>query len=104
MEVNWSESALESYSNILDYIQIYFTESTAQRAALKLREYIDKLRYFPNLGKLIFDTSKIGMIRCVFHKQNHIYYQITDKIEILLIWDGRQNPQRLKSQLDLFAK
>lgn len=73
MEITWSGLAVESLSDILTYIQSFF-------------------------GKRVSSLSHLGEVRCALYKQNHIYYLINDKhIEIILIWDGRQDPKQLQN-------
>lgn len=100
MEVVWSNLAVESLYDILAYIQISFGKRTANSVALKIISFVESLGSSPYIGKRIPDLSDSENIRCAFYKQNHIYYQISDnQIEIILIWDGRQNPANLQKLL-----
>ena len=41
-----------------------------------------------------------GDVRCIIYKQNQIYYRISEnQVEIILVWDGRQDPNRLRTIL-----
>ena len=80
MEVVWSDLAIESLYDILSYIQGFFGK---------------KLQII-----LLLTFVSIWRIRCIFYKQDHIYYQIyEDRIEVIIIWDGRQDPCRLQNLL-----
>lgn len=100
MEVVWTDLALESFSDILRYVQGFFGKKTADNVAVKMIAFIESLGGSPRLGRELSHLSRHGEIRCVFYKQNHIYYQVTeDRIEVIIIWDGRQDPHRLQNLL-----
>lgn len=100
MEVVWSDLAFESFSNIIQYIQGFFGKKMADDIAIKIISFIESLGRSPHLGKKLSRLSQYGEIRCTFYKQNHIYYQIfEDRIEIIIVWDGRQDPCRLQNLL-----
>lgn len=101
MEIVWTDFAIESLSEIISYIESFFCQKTADNAALKIIAFVETLAQSPCMGKPLLYLSKYGDIRCVFYKQNHIYYQIIEnRIEILIIWDGRQDPDRLRNILN----
>lgn len=100
MEIVWSDLAVESLSDIVSYIQGFFGKRTAQNIAAKILSFVDTLASSPYMGKQLLHLSRYGEIRCAFYKQNHVYYQLfEDRIEIIIVWDGRQDPHRLQSLL-----
>lgn len=100
MEIVWSDFAVESLSNIFVYVQSFFGKRTASATAQKVIAFVESLANTPYLGKHLLHLSQFGEVRCVFYKQNHIYYLITEnRIEIILVWDGRQDPRRLQHLL-----
>lgn len=106
MEVVWSDLAFESFLNILQYIQNFFGEKTANDIAEEITHFVESLGRCPHLGKELSHLAWFGEIRCVFYKQNHIYYQIFENtIEVIIVWDGRQNPSNLHRLLvDFLSK
>lgn len=103
MEVVWSDLAFESFSDILQYVQGFFGKKTADDIAVKMITFIESLGRSPRLGRELSHLSRYGEIRCAFYKQNHIYYQvIEDRIEVIIVWDGRQDPHRLQNLLVTF--
>lgn len=98
MEVVWSDLALASFADILHYIQSFFGQKIADKAAVGIISFVDSLGTSPYLGKRLDHLASYGEIRCIFYKQNHIYYQIiAERIEIVIVWDGRQDPKRLQN-------
>lgn len=98
MEVVWSDLALASLSDILQYIQSFFGKKTADRVAVRIISFVDSLGISPYLGKQLTHLASYGEIKCIFYKQNHIYYQIiAERVEIMIVWDGRQDPRRLQN-------
>lgn len=100
MEVVWSDLAFESLYDIISYIQGFFGKKTANNIAAKIISFTNSLGTSPYIGQQLLHLSKYGEIRCAFYKQDHIYYQIFEnKIEVIIIWDGRQDPRRLQNLL-----
>lgn len=100
MEVIWSDFAVESLSDIFVYVQGFFGKRTAHTTARKVIDFVESLSDAPQQGKQLLHLSQFGEVRCAFYKQNHIYYLIIEnRIEIILIWDGRQDPKRLQHLL-----
>jgi plasmid stabilization system protein ParE len=100
MEVIWSDTAISSLVDIIAYIQKFFSKRVAGNTILKIRTFAESLGYSPRIGHLIHISTRYGEVRCAFYKQNHVYYRIIDEqIEVILIWDGRQDPLRVQALL-----
>lgn len=105
MEIVWSDLAIDSLSNIIAYIQSCFGKRLADNTARKIINFVSSIKITPYIGKKLSNLSQVGEVRCVLYKQNHIYYMIFDSsIEIILVWDGRQSPQRLQELLDFWME
>jgi plasmid stabilization system protein ParE len=97
MPVVWSPSALEEYSLILEYVE----ENWGLEAALNLLDATDQIisqiQEFPNL----FPSSKKKDIRkAVVSKQTSLIYRVTEEqIQILHLWDNRQDPEKFEELL-----
>ncbi len=103
MEIIWTDFAVASLYDISEYVHYFFNDKIADDVTQKILSYVNTLSYSPKLGKRISSLSEYGEVRCAFYKKNHIYYRLFDnKIEIILVWDGRQDPCCLKSLLHKF--
>ena len=100
MEIVWTDLAIDSLSNIVHYVQSWFGKETASDVSKRIIVFVDTLSASPYIGKQIKYLSAYGEIRCLIYKQNQIYYRIFDNhVEIILVWDGRQDPSRLRTLL-----
>ncbi|MFZ4799394.1 MAG: type II toxin-antitoxin system RelE/ParE family toxin [Bacteroidia bacterium] len=78
------EYLLENWSNeiILDYVNI-------------VDSLIAQIENQPKMYPII--NKKLKVRKCVLTKQNSLYYRENkERIEILRIYDNRQNPKKLK--------
>mgnify|MGYP003401792889 FL=1 len=93
LQVVWTINALEDYRRIVDYLLIEWTLKVASDFIRTLEERVDTLRSFPNVG---IASQKYPPIRSiVLTKHNKLYHRTgTDTIEILSIFDTRQNPAK----------
>ena len=91
LQVVWTNNALEDYRRVIDYLLTIWTLKVASDFSTMLEERIDTLRTFPNVG---IASTKYPLIRSiVITKHNKLYYRLhADKIEILSIFDTRQDP------------
>ncbi|HKL40567.1 MAG TPA: type II toxin-antitoxin system RelE/ParE family toxin [Cryomorphaceae bacterium] len=92
-KVIWSTRAKLEFYSILEY---FLERNGSNTYSLKLLDEIEKLTddlaLNPSLGRLTTDRSS----RVIPHKDYLIFYQISDLfIEILSVWDNRQNDQNL---------
>ncbi len=92
-EVKWNDKAEESLRQILDF---YFVQNGSAEYRLKLYDEIiagiEVLKKFPKAGKLI---NYKDIYELVFAR-NSVFYRIEQStIFILLVWDNRQNPEKL---------
>jgi len=93
MKVVWAELALKNLQNIL-YYWIDRTQSLSFASYLlkRIDTNILTIQKFPNIGK----QYKKGPIRQTIIGDFSIFYTSNYKyIQILLIWDNRQNPNKL---------
>jgi len=101
MEVVWSELAFESVTDIIAYVESFFSKATAQRVAREIFSFVGALAEHPYIGLKFAEMADGSEIRCAFYKVNHIYYQVCkESIEVVIVWDGRQNPDTLWRLLD----
>lgn len=93
-KIIWSPRAKNDLFNILYF---YFQRNENKTYSIKLnvnlRKSIQLLETHPEIG---FQTD-IENVRNLIHGDYEIFYEIkTNLIEIIAIWDGRQDPEKLK--------
>ena len=65
---------------------LIYGKKTVDDITIKIISFIESLGHAPHLGKKVLRLSQYGEIKCVFYKQNHIYYQMfEDTIEIIIV-------------------
>lgn len=93
LQIVWTNNALEDYRRVIDYLLKEWTLKVASDFITILEERADTLRSFPYVGIASIKNPLIRSI--VITKHNKLYYRIqADKIEILNIFDTRQNPNK----------
>ncbi len=97
MEVIWTERALKSYFNVADYLKEEWGNVVVETFNTKVLEVIEQIEEMP----LMFEASKkYKNVRKGFITQHNIlFYRVKPrkkKIELLVFWDTRQNPKRIK--------
>ena len=69
----------------MEVVGLIFGKKTVDDITIKIISFIESLGHAPHLGKKVLRLSQYGEIKCVFYKQNHIYYQMfEDRIEIII--------------------
>jgi plasmid stabilization system protein ParE len=100
MEIVWSALSIESFDSIIAYVESFFGAKTSEKVSDKIASFVFSLARSPHIGCLLHTSELYGELRCAFYKQNHVYYRIVgEQIEIILIWDGRQDPARVQALL-----
>ena len=86
--------SLKAEKNRYDILKYYFDETGSNKIPLQIFNQLDNafetISIFPNSGKII---NKKGYHVFVTKHYNIIYRINIDSIEILHIWDSRQNPK-----------
>jgi len=95
LQIKWTENALEDYRKVVYYLLEAWSIEIASKFIDLLEERLERLSIFPEIG---IQSSKNREIRAiVITKHNKLYYRNTkDYIEVLSIFDTRQNPQKNK--------
>ncbi len=92
-EVIWTTLAEEDFQKVIGYLQTKWSEDIASAFVNKVQRRIERLSTFPFSG---LGSKKDKSIRSiVLTKHNRLYYRIkNEKIEVLNIFDTRQNPEK----------
>lgn len=94
LKVNWSPLAQKKRKNILGY---WKSRNGNNSYSIKLnslfKEAAKQLSKFPYIGRL----SDIEGVRIKIVRDYLLFYEVTDStIEILTVWDSRQDPDELE--------
>ena len=101
MKLNWSDTSRDDLREILIYVGINFGRRRAEEALIDIRERAEQLTTFPKLGRVFVKDPELGITyRSLTAKLNKIVYYIDgEEINIVTIWQNRQDISRLKKQL-----
>lgn len=93
--IKWSSHAEDDFAKLLDYLENRWNTTVCLKFISKLDFCIDLIHKNPN--QFPFLNVELQIRKCVVTKQNTLYYRETDsRIEILRLYDTRQNPGTLK--------
>jgi len=92
--VIWSPAAKADIENISKYIMQEWGKKVLSRFLLKVDRIINQIVINPKQYSEI--NTKLKIRKCVITKQNTIFYRFQNgKIEIVRIYDTRQDPNKL---------
>ena len=93
-EVIWSPLAQGDFTDILDYLDKEWDERVVVRFIDLVDHLIDQISNNPKQFPVIYKKEKIR--KCVLTKHNSLFYRDSkNHIEILRIFDTRQEPAKL---------
>jgi plasmid stabilization system protein ParE len=92
--IRWSPTARISYLNILEYLEKEWSLSEVASFVRRINVVLDFLR----VNLKIYPNSDLKKIRrAVVTKQVRLFFEINGEfVDVLLLWDTRQNPSELK--------
>ena len=91
----WSPSAENDLEKIADYLFENWNAKTAIQFISLVDHLVELISKNPKLFPQI--NSELKVRKCVITKHNSIFYRLSEKqIDILRIFDTRQNPEKLK--------
>ncbi len=91
----WSDNAKQDVTELVSYLTMNWGEKITNEYIDLLDELIKQITELPKMYPLIHRRLKIR--KCVVSKHNSIYYrEKKDFIEIVNVFDTRQNPNKLK--------
>ena len=93
-EIIWSPLSLADMKGIVDYLSLNWPADVINHFIDEVDSIVKQLSSHPKTFPIIH--SKLKIRKCVISKHNSIYYREHRKrIEILRIYDNRQNPDNL---------
>lgn len=92
MEINWTPKAIESFNQVIEYLEEIRTQKEVDKFIEKTKEQIKKIKK----GKLKFrKLREPNVYEVLVTKQNLMIFQVdTTRATILLFFDTRQNPEK----------
>lgn len=95
LQIVWTANALEDYRILIDYLIEEWSVDVAIKFDETVQNRLETISHFPYLGIV---STKNSLIRSIsLSKHNRLYYRISSNtIEVLDIFDTRQNPERNK--------
>ena len=94
-QIMWSPLAENDFGNILEYLNQKWGEKVAYQFIEITSNLLRQIQIKPKLFPLI--NRKLKIRKCVLTKHNSMYYRESiTQIEILRIYDTRQDPDKLK--------
>jgi plasmid stabilization system protein ParE len=94
-QVIWSPQSENDFSNILEYLLQNWDTKVVIRFIDIVDELINQITFNPKQFPVIQKKKKIR--KCVITKHNSLYYRERRRyIDILRIYDNRQDPRKLK--------
>ena len=94
-EIIWSRMAEIDLTNVTEYLIHKWSPKIANNFLDLVEEYSTQISYDPQSYPMI--NKKLKVRKCVVTKHNSLYYQELDnRIEIIRLFDNRQDPKKLK--------
>jgi plasmid stabilization system protein ParE len=94
-EIIFSIRATENYFQITDYLLQRFSENTMLEFDRLLDEKINFISEHPFAFTKVNDYD-LHLRKCIINQITILYYDVYEnRIEILALFDGRQNPDKL---------
>ena len=95
MEVIMTNTAIDDYFEIVDYIVANFSLKTGEEFKIKMDSVIDTILKFNDIGQ-IYQKTEYRYI--LISEQTYLFYRPEmDKLYISKLWLTSQDPQKLKT-------
>ena len=101
MEVYLSELAEQKLKELTTYLLKYWGQKVKTDFLAKFDGKINQISAYPESCPKSMEFG--GIYKCVVTKQNTFFYRIDfkkEEIEIITLFDTRQDPEELKKQLE----
>jgi plasmid stabilization system protein ParE len=89
----WSPAARLTYYQILDYLNEEWTFREIENFIDRTEQVLTHISQNPSLYQYSEGTDTYS---CVLVRQVNLFYRLkSERIELLIFWDNRQNPSKL---------
>lgn len=90
----WSDEGKNDLNQLINYLDVHWSKSVAEKFIEILEITIRRIKLNPTQFQIV--TGKASIYKVIVTKHNTIYFELFDgRIEILRIFDTRQNPDKL---------
>ena len=95
--IEWSPRSKNDYLKLLEHLQEEWGEKVVKKFNGRLQTVLKTIASTPRLYPA---SSRMKDVRrCVVSKQTSLYYRVKkDKIELITLFDTRQDPRKLKKK------
>ena len=94
-KIIWSPTAETDLISVLNYLNEKWSVLVVNQFINKVDSFVNLIAEEPKLFPII--NKKHNIRKCVLTKQNTLYYrEDKDSIDIIRLFDSRQNPKKLK--------
>lgn len=91
----WSKRASKDLAGVLAYLESKWTEREIRNFFSNLEKHLNIIKEHPVAYPKSDKWKEVR--RCVLSKQTSLYYSVkSERIEIVTLFDNRQNPAKLK--------
>jgi len=97
MEVKWTSKAIESFTEIIEFLSNNWTQKEVDNFIENTDRVLEIIRQNPY--SYIASKKKKNIRRGLIGKITSKFYRVKERkkeIEILLFWDNRKNPEKIK--------
>jgi plasmid stabilization system protein ParE len=99
MRISWTQTAVESFEEITDYIFERFSAKEVNDFIIKSEERIDLIVHNNSIG---LQYKKTAYRQFLIAEQTYLFYHIeSDVIYLLVFWNNAKNPLDLDRVLRL---
>ena len=96
-QIKWTLRAKESYDSNIAYLETEWTEREIKKFVNAVEEKLQLIAIFPELS--VRTNKRKHIHKAIINKQIVLFYRpykTLKRIELLLFWDSRRNPAKLK--------
>lgn len=96
-KIVWTPKATETFDSIIQYLNEHWTDREIEKFVVKADRVVHLISIYP---KSFLKSERKGIFKARLNKQNSLFYRFRkNQVELLLFWDGRQDPGKLKKLL-----
>lgn len=87
VRIEWTERALEDLNVVHDYIA-RDSKNYAHLFVKKIYETVQKLKDFPNIGRVVPEVNNPSVREIIFHNYRIVYRNMDNYVEIITVIHG----------------
>ena len=87
VRIEWTERSLEDLNEVHDYIA-RDSKNYAHLFVKKIYETVQKLKDFPNIGRVVPEVNNPSVREIIFHNYRIVYRNMDNYVEIITVIHG----------------